>query len=103
MTRPSMAISSPRRDVASGSTVAGGHVLGLDHHGRAAGRGDDDVRAQVRHRAGTAWVFSDHTCLPGSISWSRLPRALLAFGSVWRPGILVYGLSVRIGAAVGPR
>ena len=25
---------------------AGGHVLGLDHHGRAAGRGDDDVRAQ---------------------------------------------------------
>ena len=37
----------------------------------------------------TAWVFSDHTCLPGSISWSRLPRALLAFGSVWR-GMLVY-------------
>ena len=36
-----------------------------------------------------AWVFSDHTCLPGSIPWSRLPRALLAFGSVWR-GILVY-------------
>ena len=30
------------------------------------------------------WVFSDHTCLPGSIPWSRLPRALLAFGSVWR-------------------
>ena len=25
---------------------AGGHVLGLDHHGRTAGRGDDDVRAQ---------------------------------------------------------
>ena len=36
-----------------------------------------------------AWVFSDHTCLPGSISWSRLPRALFAFGSVCR-GILVY-------------
>ena len=34
-----------------------------------------------------ARVFSDHTCLPGIIPLSKSPRALFAFGSVWR-GIL---------------
>ena len=35
-----------------------------------------------------ACVFSERTWLRGSMSCSRLPKALLAFGSVWR-GILL--------------
>ena len=35
-----------------------------------------------------AWVFSERIWPWGSMSWSRLPRALLTLGSVWRGKLL---------------
>ena len=37
-----------------------------------------------------AWVFSERTWPRGIMSWSRLPRALLALGSVWRGMVVVW-------------
>ena len=38
-------------------SVGGGHVLGFDHHGRAAGRGDEDVGPKSRVSGDNAGVL----------------------------------------------
>ena len=83
MMRPLAASSSPRRDLASGSTVRAGRYSASTTTGERPGA----LTMMSGRSPGwpeMAWVFSERTWLRGSMFCSRLPRALLAFGSVWR-------------------
>ena len=97
MTRPLAATSSPRRTFASVSTSSAGMYSASTTTGERPGA---LIRMSGR-RPGClemAWVFSERTLLRGSMAWSRMPRALLAFGSVWRGMLHLYlNEAVRVG------
>ena len=87
MMRPLVATSSPRRDLASGSTVRAGMYSASTTTGERPGA-VTMMSGRSPKWLDIACVFSERTSLRGSMSCSRLPRALLAFGSVWRSILL---------------
>ena len=65
--------------------VGGGQVLGLDDDRRAAGIGDEQVGLQAGAVPAMTRVFSNmHARCRAAWAAAGLPKALLAFGSVWR-------------------
>ena len=81
ITRPLDATSSPRRSLASASTLAAGSNSASSTTGAAPGVMTSTSGCSPAWPA-NACVFSECTRLRDSIPWSRPPSALLALGSV---------------------